>query len=131
MTRTELIAKIRKLPAEAPVTERFDRDLRASGALNDGPSYKNHKEHWLGWLRDYGGPGAYGRQPNERTAQEIYNRVVNPAMVLWLGEACGVPVATVKKAANAGRTLDSTLSGKAGGVRKIIPWSLIEDRLGG
>lgn len=129
MTRTTLISKIQKLPAEAPVTERFDQDLRSSRDLNDGRWYKNHKEHWLGWLRDYDGPGAYGRQWWDRTAQEIYNRVVNPAMVLWLGEACGVPLATVKKAADAGRNVESTLSGKAGAVRKIIPWLLIEERL--
>ena len=89
------------------------------------------KEHWLGWLGAYNGPGAYGRQKWEKNApaEQIYNRAVNPAMVLWLGEAAGVPEATVKKAASAALKAGETLMSKAAAIRKVIPWSLIEERL--
>ena len=30
--------------------------------VTPGKWYKTQKEHWLGWLREYHGPGCYGRQ---------------------------------------------------------------------
>ena len=56
-----------------------------------GVWYQTQKEHWLGWLREYEGPGAYGRKPNQsRDAKFAYNHVVCPEMLLWLIEAAGV-----------------------------------------
>ena len=129
--RTELIKKIQALPEAAPITEAFEPKLRKSGVLNDGRWYSTQKEHWLGWLGDYDGPGAYGRQKwdADARAETIYNRVVNPAMVLWLGEAAGVPEAVVKKAASAALNAGDTLMSKAGAIRMTIPWSLIGERL--
>jgi hypothetical protein len=56
------------------------------------------KEHWLGWLREYDGPGAYSRQNADRSAELVYNHIVCPPMVLWLGEASGVPKSKVAEA---------------------------------
>ena len=62
LTRTALIAAIKKLPTGAATTEGFEQKLRASGVLNDGRAERAQKEHWLGWLGEYDGPGHYGRQ---------------------------------------------------------------------
>lgn len=61
--------------------------------------YATQKEHWLGWLRYYGGPGAYGRKGGAgRDAEFAYNHIVNFQMLLWLIKAAGLPPATVRKA---------------------------------
>ena len=44
----EFIAAIRRLPADPPYGD-------------PNVWYPNQKEHWLGWLREYDGPGAYDR----------------------------------------------------------------------
>jgi len=50
--------------------------------------YTTQKEHWLGWLHEYDGPGAYGRIPGkQRDAKFAYNHIVEPKMLLWLIEA--------------------------------------------
>lgn len=44
-----------------------------------GVWYRTQKEHWLGWLRDYDCPGAYGRKvTGGRDSHFVYNHVVNP-----------------------------------------------------
>jgi hypothetical protein len=43
----QFVAAIEKLPEDEP------RD-------RDGVWYRTQKEHWLGWLSQYHGPGAYG-----------------------------------------------------------------------
>ncbi len=49
--------------------------------------YTTQKEHWLGWLGEYDGPGGYGRVPGKkRDAKFAYNHIVNPEMLLWLFE---------------------------------------------
>jgi hypothetical protein len=131
LTRTALIGAIKKLPTGAAVTEGFEHKLRASGVLNDGRAERTQKEHWLGWLGEYNSSGAYNRQRWEENAraEQIYNRAVNPAMVLWLGEAAGVPEVTVKSAANAALKAPASLMSKAGAIRRVVPWALVEERL--
>ena len=53
--------------------------------------YRTQKEHWLGWLEGYDGPGAYGRTQANRDAKFAYNHIVEPKMLLWLVDAAGVP----------------------------------------
>ena len=51
----QFILAIERLPEDAP------RD-------RDGVWYRTQKEHWLGWLSQYEGPGAYGRTGPARDA---------------------------------------------------------------
>lgn len=74
----EFIHKIERLSSDEPV-----HDPRVW--------YMTQKEHWLGWLREYDGPGAYGRiAGKQRDARFAYNHIVEPKMLLWLIEAAGV-----------------------------------------
>ena len=94
------------------------------------PWYQHQKEHWLGWLKEYDGPGAYGRAVhNGRTAEFAYNHAMNPAMVLWLGEGVGVPHDIVEQAAKACLAAGPTLPRQCAAVRKLVPWKMIEERL--
>ena len=54
------------------------------------PWYRTQKEHWLGWLSEYGGPGYYGRSDSNRSAEFLYNHINCAPMILWLAEASTV-----------------------------------------
>lgn len=69
-----LIRAIRRLPSDKP---------------KDDPRkwYKTQKQHWLGWLGEYHGPGYYGRKPQTpRNARHAYNHIMCPEMLLYLIE---------------------------------------------
>lgn len=121
MTPQQLIRKIRVLQERAPHTEALERRLRR------GPVwYSSQKEHWLGWLSHYGGPGAYGRKIFDHDAAFAYNHCGCPPMVLWLGEASGVGESLVAKAARLANQNPGTFSAKCAAIRRVIPWTEIE-----
>ncbi len=91
--------------------------------------YTTQKEHWLGWLRDYHGPGAYGRRSEtRRDAEYIYNHVVEVGMLLWLIEAAGVEPRLVS-AARQSAVKVTVLAQKSAAVRKHVPWAEVENVL--
>jgi hypothetical protein len=107
---------IKKLPSDRP------RDA-------PGKWYKTQKEHWLGWLGDYHGPGHYGRQHGTpRNAKLAYNRIVEVKMLLYLAKASGVSSRRLAKARATERAAPSPQA-KSGAVRKVIPWEVIEEAL--
>ncbi len=96
-----------------------------------GVWYQTQKEHWLGWLHEYEGPGAYGRKPNQsRDAKFAYNHIVCPEMLLWLIQAAGVKQELVTAAQNAAAT-GTTMMQSAGAIRKQVSWSEVSAALGG
>lgn len=95
----------------------------------DSPWYSTQKEHWLGWLKEYSGPGYYGRKNWNRDAEFAYNHVVCPPMVLWLGEAFGISPILVRKAKKAALDAPPSLPAQSAAIRTVIPWSMIESRL--
>ena len=124
-TRAQLRRCIQALPEHQPLTEAFQRNLEARKLI--GPSnYRTQKQHWLGWLGDYDGPGHYGRTEWHRTAEFVYNHVVCPPMVLWLAEAVGVSRSAIEAATAAALAAGSTQMAQAAAMRRIIPWSKIE-----
>jgi hypothetical protein len=104
------------------VTFQFERDLTARGPLS-GSHYASQKEHWLRWLSEYHGPGYYSRKNSERSAEFVYNHINYPAMVLWLGEASGVPKSRVVKAKraalSAGKSFAAQTSASSLAVRSL------------
>jgi hypothetical protein len=74
MAPQQLATKIRKLRDRAPITTSFERILRRRGVWSkEGAWYTTQKEHWLGWLSEYCGPGYYGRKNWQRSAEFVYN----------------------------------------------------------
>jgi hypothetical protein len=112
----KLIRAIRALPSDKP-------------QITPGKWYRTQKEHWLGWLGEYAGPGAYGRTgTGQRDAQFAYNHIVEVKMLLWLIEAAKVNPKLVRMArrSSAGAT---SLPQKAAAVRKHVPWQELRKAL--
>jgi hypothetical protein len=129
MTPQQLRARILKLKESHPLAAHFEDAIRQRKTRKKDVWYSSQKEHWLGWLKEYDGPGFYGRETWDVTAETVYNRVVNPAMVLWLGAAAGVPRARVQEAIDAALAAKPSMSAQSGAIRKFIPWSLIAQYL--
>lgn len=103
---------IGRLPADDPV-------------VDPKKWYATQKQHWIGWLGEYHGPGFYGRKAgSRRDAEFAYNHIVEPKMLLWLVAAAGVESALVDRARRAAKR-SSTLAGKAAAVRRHVPWPLV------
>lgn len=116
MTIGAFARAIRRLPSDSPIDQ-------------PGIWYRTQKEHWLGWLSEYHGPGAYGRSTKvRRDAAFAYNHVVNWKMLLWLIDAAGVERARLFSARRAAGSVKS-MAAKSGAVRKVTPWVVVEAAL--
>lgn len=106
------IEAIRKLPSDEPV-------------LTPGKWYRTQKEHWLGWLKDYGGPGAYGRLPGtKRSARLVYARVVEPRMLLWLIDSAGL-AAQLPDAVRSPCRGSREMATRSALIRKHVTWGAV------
>jgi hypothetical protein len=124
MTPQQLIRKIRLLPENAQQTEALEKALEWKASW-----CANQKEHWLGWLRVYEGPGAYDRKGFHHDAAFAYNHCGCPPMVLWLGEAVGIELQIVKRAKTAALQAGGTYSSRCAAIRRHIAWADVEQRL--
>jgi hypothetical protein len=137
MSPDELAQHIKKLPASPPLTMAFEDAWAARWASDAGDEgrpvwYTSQKEHWLGWLSEYEGPGAYGRKAgSSRDAQFVYNHINNAAMLVWLAEASGLPEATVLVAQRAALDAGPNFSSMCAAVRRVIPFAAVENALAG
>ena len=118
MTIRKFVLRIQALPADD-----FD--------AHSGVWYHTQKEHWLGWLSEYDGPGAYGRKGDQqRDARFAYNHIVNPQMLMYLIEAIPMRPELVEAAQTAFQThADSTLMQMSGAIRKLVPWAEVYQAL--
>lgn len=131
MTPRSLLRKIEKLRVKAPITASYGRALIARGVWTDeGVWYASQKEHWLGWLSEYDGPGAYGRKSwKGRSAEFVYNHIGCPPMLLWLAEAASVSRTKILAAKRNALSTRGRRATQCATIRKFIPWSDIEERL--
>jgi hypothetical protein len=131
MTPRGLRRKIKLLKKRLPITTAFERALTKQGIWSaDGVWYKSQKEHWLGWLSEYDGPGFYNRKVNgDRSAEYSYNHIVCPPMVLWLAEASGVEKSLVTVAKRTALKAPASLPSMSAAIRKVVTWAIIERAL--
>ena len=130
MTPRGLRRKLQLLKDRPPITTAFEQALTKQGAWSSEKVwYKSQKEHWLGWLSEYDGPGFYGRKTGWRSAEYAYNHIVCPPMVLWLSEASGVDKSLVTAAKRAAFKAAASLPSKSAAIRKVVPWATIEAAL--
>lgn len=114
-----LIRAIEALPPDNPVP------LRTPGYNR----YTTQKAHWLGWLDPTAKTGTYPRASgNERGARNVYNRIVEPKMLLWLISASGVKKDLVESA-RAAAANDASMPTRAAAVRKLVPWEEVKAAL--
>ena len=115
----KLIARIKQLPGDPPVkpgTRGYNR-------------YTTQKAHWLGWLGDTPGTGSYERTtPPNRGARYVYNRIIEPLMLLWLIEAADVDPEVVREAQREA-LCPPTLAGKSKAIRAVVPWDVVAKAL--
>jgi hypothetical protein len=113
-----LITAIEKLPSDSP-------------RKRPRKWYTSQKQHWLGWLRKYHTPGAYGRQINiHRDARYAYNHIVEHEMLLWIIDAADVDEKLVNRARKSIKNLASKQQ-KSAAIRKIVPWDVLAEALWG
>lgn len=105
-----------------------DRYAERWPVIWDG-SGRTQKEHWLGWLDDYDGPGYYNRCDWDRDARFVYNHIQCPHMIIWLGEACGLPQAVLERAFHAACDAGPNPASQCAAARRIICWDDIAARL--
>ena len=106
------IEAIRKLPSDEPV-------------LTPGKWYRTQKEHWLRWLKEYGGPGAYGRLPGtKRSARLVYARIVEPRMLLWLIDSVGLG-AQLPDSVRTPCSASSEMTKRSALIRRHVPWEAV------
>jgi len=65
-----LRAHIRPLPEFLLRTKELETSISV-GVGFDGAWYRSQKQHWLGWLTEYSGPGAYGKQSDKTLSAEL------------------------------------------------------------
>lgn len=117
---TWFTAVIRQLPADDPVPD-------GTQGYNE---YATQKAHWLGWLDPSAGTGSYQRRPARvDTARAVYNRIVEPKMLLWLITAAGVAEARVRDAQLVASQA-TTLASKSAAIRRSVPWPVVAEALG-
>lgn len=116
VTVSALRKAIKRLPSDLPIH-------------NPNKWYITQKQHWLGWLNDYPGSGAYGRRTDiARDARYAYNHIVEVKMLLWLAEAIQLDAELLEKV-RAEIKSEKTLMGKSGKVRQHITWDTVAYKL--
>ena len=123
MTPRALKARIRPLPEAVP-RHRDQEQAIGVGVGFANAWYRSQKQHWMGWLGEYDGLGAYGRQTGQpRDARYAYNHIQCAPMLFWLAEALNADAAQLDKAYAA--VLDAKPRGAAqcGALRRVLPWA--------
>lgn len=88
--------------------------------------YESQKEHWIGWLLGYSGPGAYRRLNHDvNDAKTVYNRLACPEMLLYLARGSGVRAALIRDAEAAAAKAGPTQMAKCKAIRGHLPWGLV------
>jgi hypothetical protein len=129
MKPAELRKVIEGLDEAGPFHKRLERDL-AIGASFSRAWYSSQKEHWLGWLVEYDGPGAYGRSNwANRSAEFVYNHIQCAPMLLWLAEALSVSTDRLQQASEAVKAAGARSASQCAALRIQLPWALIERQI--
>ena len=129
MTPSELRKIIARLDPAGPIHSQLEIDLR-EGVGHGKAWYSSQKEHWLGWLEHYDGPGAYGRANwANRSAEFVYNHIQCAPMLVWLAEALGVPSELLKIACIAVTKSGSRHAAQCGAFRRAVTWADIRKRI--
>lgn len=129
MNARQLRRKIKRLEADTPQHKHLEQALQ-EGAGFGNAWYGSQKEHWLGWLAEYDGPGAYGRQLGKpRDARYIYNHIQCAPMLFWLAEAVETPTDTLDETYKAVVAAPEKNASQCAALRKVVPWDDIETQL--
>lgn len=129
MTPRVLRAYILPLPSDTPRHVELEQAIGVG--VGDGRAwYRHQKEHWLGWLAEYDGPGAYGRTPDAgRDAAFVYRHIQCAPMLFWLSEALHVGDDRLEDAFAAVVQADPRGANQCAALRCVLPWRIVEAAL--
>lgn len=128
MTPRQLRRHIKRLDPATP--RHIELEIALAEGVGFGAWYSSQKEHWLGWLAEYDGPGAYGRQTGKfRNARYVYNHIQCAPMLLWLAEASDVEEKAIEAAFDAVLAAPKRNATQCSVLRQVIPWSVIASKL--
>ncbi|MBM2321021.1 MULTISPECIES: hypothetical protein [Marivita] len=121
---------IKLLEPDTPKHKALEQVLHEGVGYGDA-WYSSQKEHWLGWLREYSGPGAYGRKTgHSRDARYVYNHIQCAPMLFWLAEALDIPEVTLDQAFVAVTSAPARNASQCAAFRNVVPWEAIESTIG-
>lgn len=129
MTPSELVAIIRTLPEDQPITDAVEGRTTAGYPGSRPPWYRSQKEHLIGFVGEYRTPGAYGRAGLDGSARDWYQRFQCAPGLLWLAEALGEEEAVLRRSVEAIDAAGPRAASRCGAFRRIVPWSRIEELL--
>jgi len=126
MTPRLLRAYIKPLPEILPLTTALEQ-ATGVGVGFDGAWYRSQKEHWLGWVGEYYGPGAYGRTyAAQQNGRYIYNHIQCAPMLFWLAEALECESALLKAAYIDVTATNAKGARQCAALRDHLGWNKIE-----
>ncbi|AKV55168.1 hypothetical protein BACT_0608 [Bifidobacterium actinocoloniiforme DSM 22766] len=100
--------------------------------VHDSPNKtgRTEREHMVAWFRcnSTKGSGSYTRIKPNMSAKRCYNRLMNPASLLWIAEAAGINGEIVEKAFNAAMEAGDYRRA-CSAIRRIISWEMIYEKL--
>ena len=123
MTPQSFRRRIKLLNAGGRLTGELERAIFANAKRK--PWYRTQKEHWLGWLAEYGGPGYYGRTNSNRRAEIVYNHINCAPMVFWLAEASHVQRSLLLVAKRSALRAGPSYPRQTAAIRRLIPWAVL------
>lgn len=122
MEISELGQIIARLPARQPLTDAFECYPDTSAQR-----FSSQKEHLLGWLAGYGGPGAYNRKNPGKDARFFYTHFRCAPGLLWLAEALGEDPVTLADAIEQVKAARPNPSSQCAAFRRVISWERIAE----
>jgi len=130
MSPRELRDHIKRLDPSTPRHKELEKALKEGVGFGNA-WYSSQKEHWLGWLAEYEGPGAYGRQTDKRgrDAEYVYNHIQCAPMLFWLIEALGFADIELDKAHLAVAEAPKRNASQCAALRKVVPWERVATAL--
>jgi len=129
MTPEELRLVVARLPSSLPLTDELEGRVKGGAAVGKRTWYSTQKEHLIGWLGEYSGQGAYGRQGRNHDARHMYTHFQCAPGLLWLAEGVGVPHDLLVRGALAIRAAGPSGRTQSAAFRRVVPWECIEAAL--
>ena len=118
MSPAELRSLILGLDPSGPIHLQLGADLAAGRTSR--PWYRDQREHLLGWLGEYGGPGAYGRTGGAGRDAAFFWTHFQCAPGLAEAEAAGGPGDGLLLACQAAGLSGSNHAAQCAAVRRVI-----------
>lgn len=126
MRGPELAKVLATLQPKPPITAAYEQRHR-QGSPDPRTSYRDQREHMVGWMSEIEGPGAFARKSRGRDARSAYNSLRCAPALIWMAEALGEDAKTVQRAVAAADAAGPNFTSQCGAIRKVVPWARVKE----